>query len=244
MSFPAGSSAISTGSLNRLLPSRLAEGYQPITYNPGSRFLQVTFGQPTFNAEGTEAAGPWFSRQIHYPGGERSGVTIGRGYDMGGRTPLQVQRELLLAGVGSKDATLLSTAAGLQGASADIFVAENREHAPIISLEAQQALFERVVTPQIISDISRILTKPDVQATYGKSEWALLKPEIKELLFDMRYRGDYTPTTRTVLQPHIVSNDTDALLKVMEQRDYWRNLGVPEARIDARIGILRLAGKS
>jgi hypothetical protein len=162
---------------------------------------------------------------------------------MGLRTTLQVERELTLAGVSEVDAKMLATGVGLRGARAEDFVATNREYAPILSLEAQHALFERVVAPEIISDISRILTKPDVVEKYGGVEWGGLNPGIKELLFDLRYRGDYIPNSRILLQQHIVENNTEKLLEVLEKREYWRSVGVPESRIDARIEMLRLAGK-
>lgn len=46
--------------------------------------LTVKEGQVTFNAEGNDIQHSiFFSRHIHWPGG-KSGVTLGRGYDMGG----------------------------------------------------------------------------------------------------------------------------------------------------------------
>jgi hypothetical protein len=243
MSFPAGLITASTARSNRQMCAASGLGQEAITYTPNSPYLRVSFGQRTFDAEGVEAPGRFFSRQIHYPGGSSSGVTIGRGYDMGRRTALQVERELKVAGVSDLDAKTLATGAGLRGAKAYDFVATNHERAPILTLEAQNALFERVVAPEMISDISRILTKGDVVEKYGRVEWGALKPEVKELVFDLRYRGDYSPSSRALLQRHIVENNTAALLVAMEQREYWRSAGVPEGRINARIEMLRFAGK-
>jgi hypothetical protein len=157
---------------------------------------------------------------------------------MGLRTPLQVQRELEYAGMSTHDATLLSGAAGLRGAAARSFVTENRSSAPVLSQEAQKRLFEVIVTPEIISDIRRILTKPDVVAKYGAAEWRCLRPEIQGLLFDLRYRGDYTPEVREYLQEYVVANDTEGLLRVMSERELWQSRGVSDVRMEVRLEIL------
>jgi hypothetical protein len=200
--------------------------------------LIVSFGQATFDAEGLETPGAYFSRAIHWPGGLKSGVTIGRGYDMGLRTPLQVQRELEYAGVNSNDAIQLSRGAGLRGSAAQAFVSEHRSTAPMLSQEAQKQLFEVVVTPEIINDIRRILTKPDVVERYGATEWRCLRPEIQELLFDLRYRGDYTPDVREQIQEYVVTNNTRGLTQVMRDTEFWRARGVTDARMTARLAIL------
>jgi hypothetical protein len=200
--------------------------------------LRVSFGQITFDAEGQEAPGQYFSRAIHYPGGTESGVTIGRGYDMGYRTPSQIQRELTLAGLGADDALWLSQAAGLRGVKAENFTKQHLDTAPVLLLEVQQRLFERVTTPEMITDIRRILTKPDVAAMYGAIDWGSLKPPIQELVFDLRYRGDYTPQTRTLLQPYIVANDLAGLRRAMSDQPYWASRGVSKERFQARLSIL------
>jgi hypothetical protein len=157
---------------------------------------------------------------------------------MGLRTQLQVQRELEYAGVDTNDAAQLSRGAGLRGPSAHSFVLENRATAPVLSQEAQKQLFEIVVAPEIINDIRRILTKPDVVDHYGATEWRCLRPEIQALLFDLRYRGDYTPDVREQIQEYVVSNNTQGLTAVMSDRSFWRSRGVTDARIATRLQIL------
>lgn len=199
--------------------------------------LSVRFGQKTFDAEGSEQPGRYFSREIHWPGGA-SGVTIGRGYDMGQRTRLQVQRELTYAGLDSASAEMLSLAAGLRGAAAERFVTEYKGYAPMISLEVQQSLFEEITTPEVVADIKRILSKGDVVGRYGTAGWDELPPPVQELLFDLRYRGDYRPDTRADLQPLIVAQDYKGLSDLMSDYSYWKDLGVPDQRIRERISIL------
>lgn len=65
---------------------------------PGT--LAVSRGQVTFDAEGNDVPkSPYFSRHVHWPGNAESGVTLGRGYDMGSRTEADVSRDLVRAGL-------------------------------------------------------------------------------------------------------------------------------------------------
>lgn len=204
--------------------------------DPTSAWLSVSFGQTTFDAEGLEAPGRFFSRALHWPGGA-SGVTIGRGYDMGWRSSTQIQSELSRAGLDPAGVELLARAAGLRGAAASRFFEQERSAAPILPLETQHALFEQVTMPETIRDIERILTKPDVVSTYGAVSWPELPNAAQELLFDLRYRGDYTPATREFLQPLLVAKDWSGLADAVENEALWRGRGVPEGRIAARAEI-------
>ncbi|MFP2488055.1 lysozyme family protein [Enterobacter ludwigii] len=54
------------------------------------KWLKVDKGQVTFDAEGNDITGNrYFSRRIHWPGNDLSGVTLGRGYDMGGEVKIR-----------------------------------------------------------------------------------------------------------------------------------------------------------
>lgn len=218
--------------------SHLAGSQHQIDAEPASRYFTVRFAQATFNAEGSESAGRFFSRRISWPGGAMSGVTIGRGYDMGSRTQSQVTRELTLAGVPQGDAIKLSRAAGLRGRVADTYVRTNSSFSPVLSLEAQHRLFEDVTVPETIRDIKRIFTKPDTVATYGAIDWDSLPLVAQELVFDLRYRGDYTPTTRQRLQPILANQEWRKLPELMNDTAYWSRLGVPPARIQERAALV------
>jgi hypothetical protein len=196
--------------------------------------LCVAFAQRTFDAEGLEQVGPFFSRTISWPKLGNSGVTIGRGYDMGFRTPQQVYRELTAAGMSEGAAQFLARGAGKRGRAAGQFVTAHKTEAPVMSLEVQKKLFESVVTPQMIGDIRRIFNKPDTVAAYGQLDWEELSPVAQEIVFDLRYRGDYTPRTRQVLQPALVSHDYTKLRAIINDTAYWSSLGVPAARIKER----------
>jgi hypothetical protein len=201
---------------------------------PASDHLRVRFGQRTFDSEGVETPGRFFSRRATFPGGNNSGVTIGRGYDMGHRAPSQIVRELLRAGIPQADAKIFSGAAGLRGSAAERFVRLNKDALPLVSIESQKTLFEEVVTPEIISDIQRIFDKPDTVKAYGRPVWDDLSPVAQELIFDLRFRGDYTPTTRKRIQRLLVEQDYSGLKEVINDTSYWARLGVPRERIRER----------
>ena len=211
----------------------------PVRVDPGSPYLKVRFGQSTFDAEGTEMPGPFFSRHISWPGGH-SGVTLGRGYDMGQRTQLQVARELMAAGMRRPDAIRLAAGAGLRGRAAELFVKNRETTAPIIDLSVQQRLFEEITTPEVIADIKRILSKPETEQKYGSTSWNDLPTTVKEFLFDLRYRGDYTPKTREIIQPLISSGRFEDLALVAQDEERWvREFGVPAERASIRASMFR-----
>jgi len=204
--------------------------------HPNSPHLTVRFGQVTFNAEGRESRGLSFSRVMHWPGGA-SGVTIGRGYDMGSRTRLQIISELTYAGMSPDDAAFYGEAAGLRGESAARFVQAHVGESPVLSLPGQRRLFEEITATETIADIKRILAKPDLHSRYGIVTWEGLSSYAQELLFDLRYRGDYTPQTRSRIQPLLVSGNDAALQAAMNDVPYWSRLGVPAERIRERAAI-------
>ena len=85
----------------------------------------VPYGQLTFDAEGLEKRGPFFSRKAHVPGAF-SGVTIGRGYDMGSRSASEIIADLTAAGIDQATAERFSEARGLKGSKAKIFVKQKK----------------------------------------------------------------------------------------------------------------------
>ncbi|MEH2921975.1 hypothetical protein ACFFL1_11420 [Samsonia erythrinae] len=107
--------------------------------------LRVPQGQITFDGEGDDSPNsPYFSRVIHWPGNPKSGVTLGRGYDMGGRTKGEVYSDMLRIGIGSEKASLIAMGASLKGAAAAIFVKEYRAKIGVITHQQQVALFNMV----------------------------------------------------------------------------------------------------
>jgi LysM repeat protein len=193
----------------------------------------VPEGQLTFDAEGLETRGQYFSRSPHVPGSS-SGVTIGRGYDMKERSKSEIIEDLTNAGVSMERAERLSECRGLSGQVARNYLAENDLNEIEITPSEQKALFNQTYQ-ELEGDVIRICNKPDVVAKYGKTDWTNLNPIIKDIVVDLRYRGDYTGATRERVQPALVNNDLLALQDVISDRNYWvARRGVPGDRFDRR----------
>ena len=184
-----------------------------------SSYFEVSMGQLTFDAEGMEVEGPYFSRRPHVPGAW-SGVTIGRGYDMKERSKEEIVSDLTAAGVPSDVANKLGECSGLMGNHAETFLAQRDYDELLISPGQQKRLF-LLTYQELEGDVLRICSKADVVAKYGSTQWQALNPYIRDIAVDLRYRGDYTPATRQRVQPVLVENDLVGMKRVIGDRDYW-----------------------
>ena len=81
-------------------------------------------------------------------------------------------------------------------------------------------------------DVKRIVNKDDVVAAYGRTDWNTLCPAIKDILVDLRYRGDFTPLARGLIQRAVSSNDLENITGLMSNKKLWE--GVPQDRFDRR----------
>jgi hypothetical protein len=126
---------------------------------------------------------------------------------------------------------LISQAAGLAGRHAEEFIEENQLESFEITPAQQLKLFDLEYERQS-RDTERIATKPDVTQAYGPTDWSALAPAIKEVLIDLRFRGDYTPACRQFLQVHVARNDLQGFAKEMMDRKRWPN--VPKDRFARR----------
>jgi hypothetical protein len=191
---------------------------------------KVEKGQLTFDAEGQEG-GRYHSRHAHWPGGN-SGVTIGRGYDMGSRTSAGVYSDLVDAGVPSDVAHQYAGGAGLKGSGAGNWVGKHQSGIPEITPEAQNNLFSKTYGEQE-AEVRRISEKPDAVKKYGAVCFDNLDPKIRDSLVDLKYRGDYTSRTRRFLQKAAADNDPDTFGKEMKDRSNWGS--VPADRLNRRV---------
>lgn len=148
------------------------------------------------------------SDRPHWPPNAESGITIGAGYDMGGRDKKKVYDDLIASGVGPELAELLSTGSGKKGSKAETYLGSvvNYQGKRVrydelqITREQERALFDRTY-PDYAMDAERLATKADVVKKYGKADWKGLDPGIKSVLVDMRFRGDYSPAARKFKAP-------------------------------------------
>jgi uncharacterized protein (TIGR02594 family) len=168
---------------------------------------QVTLqsGQLTAQGEGSDAQ----TRHIHWPNTDASGVTLGKGYDIGSRTAEQVIRELTAAGMPVDQATKVSKGAGLKGAAAGKFVRDNKDSVGVISTDVQYALLSTMLV-EYTEKARRTATdtradsnnrnaagqeraQGEEAGTFVMSqvEWSGLHPAMVEFLTDLIYQGGY-----------------------------------------------------
>ncbi len=153
----------------------------------------TTRGELTFRAEGATLEETLW---IHWPGTAESGVTIGRGYDLGGRTSASAIQDLVEAGVVQSRADAIGAAAGLKGEAAANFVSNNRDPIGPITLDQQQALFD-LVYPRYVTQtqsnyeyhrshdaVTGVLLQEPLGLPWGSLHWA-----IQDVLVDFVYQG-------------------------------------------------------
>lgn len=185
-------------------------------------------GLLTWSSEGQES-GRYATRAVHFPGGN-SGVTIGRGYDMGRRSREQSSRDLRAAGVEADAARAISAGAGLRGEAARRFVSENREALEVLTAAQERKLFWDVTYPRYESEARRISSSRDVVSRYGALDVDALQRSYYEVLVDLLYRGDYTPQTRTFIQPALVTGDAAMICDALDAITDAKNVPLERAR--------------
>lgn len=209
------------------------EAYQPYSDKYAADDLgpayQVDEGQLTFDAEGTEG-GKYHSRTASVPPAP-SGVTIGRGYDIGHHDKEEVVEALTAAGLSKGDAAKYAAAAGKTGRAAKAWLAKNRSSLPEITPEQQEKLFEATYA-EMAKDVQRISNDDDAVRKYGELDLEDMPEAMRDLVVDLRYRGDYTPKSRALLQEDLAQGDLIGATDTMSKRKNWR--GVPEERFERR----------
>ena len=186
-------------------------------------------GKLTYDAEGMEG-GRYHSRILHVPA-DTSGVSLGRGYDFKEKSSIKIKNDLVQAGVAPDVAETLSQASGLYGDLARTFITNLQLSDFEISMETQNKLFT-IIYAELSADVQRICNKTDCVAAYGSVDWDNLNPKIKEVIIDLRYRGDYIPKSRKLLQSYVANNDLPSFSHIIKQREHWEQ--VPLDRFNRR----------
>jgi LysM repeat protein len=146
--------------------------------------FHVPFGQLTFDAEGLETPGRFFSRVAHEPSSS-SGLTLGRGYDMREREVDEIIANLTAAGIARALAERFVQGRSLRGNSAKRFFQDNGLDRVTITPTQQKHLF-LITYKELAGDVVRIGRKADVVAKYGSCDWPNLAPR------DQRRSGRFT----------------------------------------------------
>ncbi len=194
----------------------------------------ISRGLLTYEAEGMEG-GRYHSRVLHVPSSS-SGLTIGRGYDMKEKTSVKIRTDLINAGVDEVSAKLLSDAAGLKGDAAKQFIQDNGLSGFEISMQVQEKLFEFIYA-ELEKDVIRICNKASCVKAYGAVDWQGLNPKIRDVVVDLRFRGDYHGSSRKIIQQHVAHNDLDSFTGQMVERNNWAS--VPQDRFNRRVAYLK-----
>ncbi|MBU6955767.1 hypothetical protein [Hahella sp. HN01] len=187
------------------------------------------FGIVTWESEGNEG-GKYHSRKLHVPSAV-SGLTLGRGYDMRRKDASAIYLDLVNAGVNTKNAEVLKLASGLYGNSAERFIIDNDLLDFQISANTQLNIFKKSYESES-NEVERICGKKDVVLAYGETKWDSLNSAIKDIVIDLKFRGDYTGSARKILQQSIVDNDVDEFKKQLSNKSNWPN--VPKDRFERR----------
>ena len=169
-------------------------------------------GRITFDAEGNDIpSSAYFSRTIHWPGNELSGVTLGRGYDMGSRSESEIYNHMIAAGISTTQASEISQAHNLKGPHAQKFVIENKKKIGAISFDQQILLFN-LIYPFYVR---RAITNYDdwTSDEPDRTEWANLHQVIKDILVDFVYQG-FTKGPNPMKAG--MNNDANELIRYIE----------------------------
>ncbi len=168
----------------------------------------ITQGQVTYDAEGNDIpTSRGFSRVIHWPGNDLSGVTLGRGYDMGSRSEGEVFEHMIGAGISEAQASKISKAYGLKGEDAKRFVIQNKIDVGEITIEQQIMLFE-FIYPAYVARAVKIYDKYTASKP-GRYEWNALSQPVRDILVDFVYQGFATKNPMT----SGVNNDIDEMIR-------------------------------
>ncbi|WP_241574553.1 hypothetical protein [Rosenbergiella nectarea] len=149
-------------------------------------------GLLTFMAEGNNSpTSQYYSRKLHWPGISlkcsiyRSGVTLGRGYDMKYRTVNEIVNDLTYSGIPIDKARAIAQGSKKHSCSARDFVIENRKKITDIT-EIQQLNLFNLTYSRYEVDSMRFYNK---YKTSTSVLWEALHPILKDVLVDMKYQG-------------------------------------------------------
>lgn len=237
----AGKAVMSTDVVWHFHPFCFIDAFTVFNDDNDPRWLKVERGQLTFDVEGNDIETPsnplhrYFSRKVHWPGGV-SGITIGRGYDLGQRP--NPEADLAAVNITEPLFSWLIGAKGLQGQEAkDYLTAASQEiKATFITRKQQHDLFVPVYE-LMKNRVVEVSAKKDTVKAYGSLDWDSIDAKMQDLAVDLIYRGDYTTRSRVLLQEHLVNNDYSAFKSVISNSANWTN--VPEDRFNKRVDYLR-----
>jgi len=188
--------------------------------------LQIKKGELTIKGEAKILA-------VYWPEKLKSGVTLGIGYDIGGRPKDSVKSELVSAGMNEEQATKISNGAGLTGETqptAKEWVDQNKDDIGAIDESVVNTLFARISWPQKGTNAKWLATTTqpfkgatarDREIIDGKElytyvmkeqQWNNLHPAMIEFLTDLKFHGSfYTAERVAAINEFLIIYDGDHL---------------------------------
>lgn len=179
--------------------------------------LKVSKGQFTFDVEGDDfyRGSPYFSRIPHVPGADKesnkSGITIGRGTDLG-QQELE-QSDFESAGIQTDFAIWLAGAKGKKASDARNYLKSIPDNfkGKVITRAAQKKLFENLI--ETYEERTKKYFDDKLDSEDFLIKWTNIDSEIKEVLIDMAYRGDLKQKTVDKILDMVSKNDKPKLAK-------------------------------
>ncbi|SER25705.1 Putative peptidoglycan binding domain-containing protein [Rosenbergiella nectarea] len=209
-------------------------------YSPGRRpqqtsgSLRVSEGQITFDAKGLDYITavvpfrqqhyPSFSRILHWPSTFSSGVTLGRGYDMGNRTSGEIFSTLRQAGIEEYKAVICSKASHLKGRQAEQFIKIYGYLIGEITHTQQITLFNIVYREKL--NYAQGVYLRNSRHVANAPTWYQIDKEIRDVFVDTLYQGNRSaPEMVRIIARGGSRNDIISYLKndPMLSRDQRRN---------------------
>ncbi len=167
----------------------------------------------------------------HVPS-RNSGVTWGFGYDMKEKDRDKIMADLLRIKVPHDTAYRFAQAYGRKGKKARKWLIDQGLDEKVLSYEQMNHLFF-ISYQEMKKDARELYSKQGCKDAYGWIlTWNNLLQPIRDIIVDLRYRGDWTPKTRKWLAGAVRSNNLEVFAKAMSSRWYWRR--VPKDRFRRR----------
>lgn len=215
--------------------------------SPPPDTLLIQRGKLTMQGEGSDAQ----TRYIHWPNTASSGVTLGKGYDIGSRSAAQVIHELIAAGMPKVQAEKVAKGAGLKGNDAAAFVTANKSAVGEISREVQYNLLATMLdqyTEKARHTATDTTPDSDNRNAAGREkklglsrgslvlssqQWNNLHPALVEFLTDLIYQGGYYGYDRVAkINAALKAHDGDTLAQLEAVRGLFADDGDQNSFMD------------
>lgn len=216
------------------------------------KWLNVAKGQLTFNSEGNDIENSiYFSRHPHVPNNRGvvigiSGVTFGRGLDLGQQSRSYIQSLFREMEKNTKPLSASLTkwllgSVALQGAAALTYCNSIDQHVPkieqFLTRKQQYFLFNAVYSHQY-EITNRVLSKgTEIDQVMVTANLDSYDQSVQDVLVDLTFRGDNSPRTRRYFLNDLVNGKEK--FKANISNTHWKDaFGVPTERFNSRKGFL------